>query len=81
MLVLKNTFQLGDIEQNILRHFAFFFLPDLIEKALRKLAGRALRNEIDVTEVWFFSLFVSPPKAQVYSPVVTYFILACSANF
>ncbi len=25
---------------------------DLIKNALRKLIGQALRNEIDVTEVW-----------------------------
>jgi hypothetical protein len=33
----------------------FLSFDDLIEKALRKLAGQALRNEIDV------------PKAKLYS--------------
>ena len=54
---------------------------DLIEKALRKLGEQALRNEIDVTDVWMCSLIVSPPKVRLYSHVVTYFILACSTNF
>jgi hypothetical protein len=54
---------------------------DLIEKALRKLAGQRLRKEIDVTKAWLFTLPVSPPKDRSYSPVVTYFILGCPANF
>ena len=58
-----------------------FLFPDLIEKALRKLAGQALRNEIDVTKAWLSTLPVSPPTDRLYSPVVTYFILACPANF
>ncbi|HEX8607762.1 MAG TPA: hypothetical protein VF679_03905, partial [Pedobacter sp.] len=37
--------------------------PDLIEKALRKLVVQALRNEIDVTDTWLYSLPVSPPEA------------------
>jgi hypothetical protein len=66
--------------------FFFFLLSvfsaiDLIEKALRKLGKRALRNEIDVTNVWLYSLSVSPTNVGSYSPVVTYFILACLANF
>jgi hypothetical protein len=59
----------------------YFSFADLREKALRKLAGQALRNEIDVTNATFYSLLVSPTRARVNSPVVTYFILACSANF
>jgi hypothetical protein len=66
--------------------FFFFLLSafsaiDLIEKALRKLDKRALRNEIDVTEAWLYSLSVSPTNVGSYSPAVTYFILVCLANF
>jgi hypothetical protein len=61
--------------------FSVFSAIDLIEKALRKLGKRALRNEIDVTEVWLCCLSVSPTNVGLYSPVVTYFILACLANF
>jgi hypothetical protein len=57
------------------------FRYDLIEKALRKLGKRALRNEIDVTEVWLYSLSASPTNVGLYSTVVTYFILARLANF
>jgi hypothetical protein len=51
---------------------------DLIEKALRKLAGEELRNEIDVIKAGICPLPVSPPKARLYSPVVTYFIFSLS---
>ena len=54
---------------------------DLIEKALRKLAGQALKNEIDDPSVSLYSYSVSPTKVRPYSTVVTYFILACPANF
>jgi len=40
-----------------------FFSSDLTEKALRKLAGQAFRNEINVTDAWLSSLPVRPPKA------------------
>jgi hypothetical protein len=61
--------------------FNFPSSTDLGEKALRKLAGQALRNEIDVISVWIYPLPVSPTKAGLFPVVVTYFILACSANF
>ena len=59
----------------------FFF--DLIEKALRKLVPpeAGLKNEIDDRNVSLYSYLVSPTKVRNYSNVVTYFILACSANF
>jgi hypothetical protein len=66
---------------NVTKTASLFSSPDLIEKALRKLAGQALKNEIDVAKAWLPPLPVSPPKPRLYSPVVTYFILACSANF
>ena len=45
------------------------------KKSVKKIVGRALRNEIDVTQVWSGSWSVSPTVAGFYSHVVTYFIL------
>jgi len=39
---------------------SFYFLLDLIEKALRKLAGQALKIEIDVTNACPYPMSVSP---------------------
>ena len=45
------------------------------KKSVKKIVGRALRNEIDVTEVWSYSYPVSRTTARTYPGVVTYFIL------
>ncbi len=38
----------------------------LIKKALRKFECVALKNEIDVTDIWLCYLFVSRTKAWLY---------------
>ena len=53
----------------------------LIKKALRKFECLALKNEIDVTDVWLCYLFVSRTKAWLYFEDQANFILARHSNF
>jgi hypothetical protein len=69
------------VDETIIYCDCFRSSIDLLEKALKKLAGQALRNEIDVNAAWSYSLYVSPTIDELYSRAVTYFILACAANF
>ena len=51
------------------------------KKCVKKIAGRALRNEIGVTNVWFNLYPVGPTNDRDLFTAVTYFILALDAIF